>query len=107
MHSPLAAAVLSIAAHASLACTPAAPQAAQGDAPIKARVVNAQAAGGELITTAAAATRRTAAPAARTAPLAGAQSEPEKPRRAGPAMLLAALALMSGIALRRYSAGGR
>jgi len=40
-------------------------------------------------------------PAAQVAPMAKRDEEP--PRRAGPAMLLAAVAVMSGIALRRYS----
>ena len=108
MHSPLIAIVLCLAAQASFACLPAADQAAQGGTPIRAHVVRAQATGGELITTASATTKRgAAAPATRSAPLPGTQTDPEHPRRAGPAMLLAALALMSGIALRRYSAGSR
>ena len=58
--------------------------------------------GGELITTAAAGTHD-APPIARDASAnATATAGEEEHRRGGPAMLLAALALMSGIALRRY-----
>ena len=56
----------------------------------------------ELIKTAGAVTHD--APAMRPAPPRQEASDAETPRRTGPAMLLAALALMSGIALRRYSA---
>jgi hypothetical protein len=58
---------------------------------------------GELIQTAAAGTREGAPafqPAARTS-----TDNESHPRRTGSAMLLAALALMSGIALRRYNSG--
>lgn len=58
--------------------------------------------GGELITTASAGTHD-APPIARD-DSASASAGTEEPRRGGPAMLLAALALMSGIALRRYGA---
>jgi hypothetical protein len=58
--------------------------------------------GGVLITTAAAGTHD-ASPVAREDSASGSAGE-EVPRRGGPAMLLAALALMSGIALRRYGA---
>jgi len=58
--------------------------------------------GAELITAAGAVTHD-GPPVTQAAP--GANPEPEdRSRRAGPAMLLAALALMSGIALRRYGA---
>lgn len=57
----------------------------------------------ELIKTAAAGTRDETPPAIH--PTARAQDEgQDHPRRGGTAMLLAALALMSGIALRRYGA---
>ena len=56
-----------------------------------------------LIKTASAGTRDDV-PAARSAATARPGSEGEQPRRGGTAMLLAALALMSGIALRRYGA---
>lgn len=55
--------------------------------------------GPELIKTAGAVTHD--APAMRAAPE---KATGEPPRRTGSAMLLAALALMSGIALRRFSA---
>ena len=59
-----------------------------------------------LITAATAGTRD--APAAtRATPLANATPDEGHPRRAGPAMLLAALALMTAIALRRHGAGMR
>ena len=57
---------------------------------------------GELIKTAAASTRDDAPPAVQSAPHG--QDSQDHPRRGGTAMLLAALALMSGIALRRYGA---
>lgn len=60
-------------------------------------------AGGELIKTAAASTHDAVRSAPRSAPAAAAAAPEEDPhRRGGPAMLLAALALMSGIALRRF-----
>jgi hypothetical protein len=58
--------------------------------------------GPELIKTAAASTRDDAPPAARSA--THTPDGDDHPRRGGTAMLLAALALMSGIALRRYGA---
>ena len=57
----------------------------------------------ELIKTAAAGTRDDEPPAMTARPHAHDQQQ-DHPRRGGTAMLLAALALMSGIALRRYSA---
>ena len=68
----------------------------------------AEAPGPELIRTAAAGTRAQALPADDGLPMIE-NTAPAKPadpysRRAGPAMLLAALALISGIALRRISA---
>jgi hypothetical protein len=56
----------------------------------------------ELIKTAAAGTRDDAPPVARES-TRNANGQ-DHPRRGGTAMLLAALALMSGIALRRYGA---
>ena len=112
MHSSLIAVVLCFLAQASTACITTADDTHQGAGPIKAHVVKAQSAGAavpraELITTAAAGTRN-ARTATRAAPLATAQPNEEPPRRAGPAaMMLAALALMSGIALRRYGAGSQ
>ena len=58
--------------------------------------------GPELIKTAAAGTRDDDAPVARATPREA--NGQDHPRRGGTAMLLAALALMSGIALRRYGA---
>jgi hypothetical protein len=116
MHSSLIAAVLCVLAQSAAACIAAADDAQPVAARSPIHVVKTQPpgtplkAGATLITTANAGTRdapgamRQAPVAARATPLAGAQSE-EPPRRAGPAMLLAALALMSGIALRRYGAG--
>jgi hypothetical protein len=68
-------------------------------------VAGAQRPGGELIKTAAAGTHD-GPPIARETParMTATASEENPPRRGGPAMLLAALALMSGIALRRYGA---
>ena len=56
----------------------------------------------ELIKTAAAGTRDDAPPVISARPRVNGQQD--HPRRGGTAMLLAALALMSGIALRRYGA---
>jgi hypothetical protein len=60
----------------------------------------------QLIKTAAAGTRDDAPPVMRDTATAraGAGTDRDHPRRGGTAMLLAALALMSGIALRRYGA---
>ena len=58
----------------------------------------------ELITAAGAVTHD-GAPGAQASPARSKTDSGDKPRRTGSAMLLAALALMSGIALRRYSAG--
>jgi hypothetical protein len=64
---------------------------------------NAARPGGELIKTAAAGTRDDAPPVPRaTAGTRTTQDEEDHPHRDTTAMLLAALALMSGIALRRY-----
>jgi len=57
----------------------------------------------ELIKAAAASTRDDAPPVVRSATPAN-DDNPDRPRRGGTAMLLAALALMSGIALRRFGA---
>jgi hypothetical protein len=59
--------------------------------------------GAELIKTAAAGTRDDVPPATHTATRAPGDDQ-DHPHRGGTAMLLAALALMSGIALRRYGA---
>jgi hypothetical protein len=69
--------------------------------------------GGDLITAAAASTRhepgtaREGAVIVRASPAKAEEEGEESPRRGGTAMLLAALALMSGIALRRYGSNGQ
>jgi len=61
--------------------------------------------GGELIKTASAGTHDEIPGLSRGAPVAVASAQDDEQRhRGGPAMLLAALALMSGIALRRFGA---
>jgi hypothetical protein len=76
--------------------------------PVKQNIQNAPAgataprAGGELIKAAAAGTRDDAPPVPRATMSARATNEDDHPHRGSTAMLLAALALMSGIALRRY-----
>ena len=67
--------------------------------------VAARPGGSELIKSAAAGTRDDAPPSASVTH--SSKGEQDHPRRGGTAMLLAALALMSGIALRRYGAPGR
>ncbi len=110
MHSSLIAVVLCILAQAAVACIPTADTAHQAAAPTKAHAIKTQANSpalpdAALITAAAAGTRD--APSLRPAPRVSAHADEERPRRAGPVMLLAALALMSGIALRRYGAGSQ
>ena len=113
MHSSLTAAVLCIFAQVAAAecvvTAQLAPEAGHGAEMIKTSSVPTPSAaarpGGELIKSAAAGTRDTAAgprPATATRATQVTQGE-EEPPRSGTAMLLAALALMSGIALRRYS----
>jgi hypothetical protein len=113
MHSPLTAVVLCIFAQAALAqCVdsrPVALDALQGTELVKKTktapmpVAGAVRPGGELIKTAAAGTHDAPAGVRETSARTVAGEE-DPPRRGGPAMLLAALALMSGIALRRYGA---
>jgi hypothetical protein len=115
MHRSLTAVVLCIFAQVAAACLPAAMQdraARTGTETIKstAKAIPAAPApvqGGELIKTAAAGTRD-APPGARPAGLVIRPStdsaKGEKETRSESAMLLAALALMSAIALRRYGA---
>lgn len=123
MQREITAIVLCVLAQAAVAaeCVPAAvtPQAQQAQATTTAqtapvikqgaRAANGAATqnpgrpGGELIKTAAAGTRDDAPPSARdTVSARAAGDDEDHPRRGGTAMLLAALALMSGIALRRY-----
>ncbi len=84
------------APHASHA-TQVLPAAAKASArPVAARPT------AELITAAGAVTHE-GAPGAQASPARSKTDTEDKPRRTGAAMLLAAIALMSGIALRRYS----
>ncbi len=120
MHSSLTAVVLCVCAQvASAQCAAEAP--ATRDARMGAEVILTSTAGsaspvataarpgGELIKTAAAGTRDIPAATRDAKVLRGTsdslQDDDEHPRRSGTAMLLAALAVMSGIALRRYGAG--
>lgn len=124
MHSSLTAVVLCILAQAASAECVASAGMRQGSD--SARAVNVAASsspssftapaavarpGGELIKTAAAGTRDTPAVQRETAamvrPARHVQDDEEPAPRSGTAMLLAALALMSGIALRRYSSGSQ
>lgn len=111
MRSSLIAVVLFIFAQACIAGTAADAAAQQPAAPAKPHTIKthpartAAAPGAELITTAAAGTRD--APVLRPVARVAAPADEDQSRPAGPAMLLAALALMSGIALRRYGAGNR
>jgi hypothetical protein len=118
MHREVAAIVLCIFAQAASAqCAPASVQATNNvDAnttttattptttasarPAPAAQPNNRA---ELIKTAAAGTRDDLPPTVRESTRAH-PAQQDHPRRGGTAMLLAALALMSGIALRRYAA---
>lgn len=114
MHSPLIAVVVCVFAQAanaqSVTPTPATvtPQVATATvrtaaaSPTHASATAAPARpGGELIKAAAAGTRDDAPPVARESAVHPAHDE-DHPRRGSTAMLLAALALMSGIALRRF-----
>jgi hypothetical protein len=119
MYSSLTAVVLCIAMQTAAAqCTAPVPVAANttantaahtrtsGDLIKKKQAVAAPVAhaGGELIKTASAGTHDEVRGLPRSAPVATAQEQDDEHRRGGPAMLLAALALMSGIALRRFGA---
>lgn len=67
-------------------------------------------AGGDLIKTAAAGPREVAmrpSPSVSGPPKAPAADEEDQPRRTGPAMLIAALAVMTAIALRRSGGSGQ
>jgi hypothetical protein len=106
MQRELAAIVLCVFAQAASAqCTAAAvTPTAQTDnnATTQTAARPGKAGGGELIKTAAAGTRDDAPPSARSTVSQHAGQDEDHPRRGGTAMLLAAIALMSGIALRRY-----
>jgi hypothetical protein len=71
-------------------------------APAHAPAAPAPRAGGELIKTAAAGTRDDLPPSMTRDTSARHPEGEDPPRRGGTAMMLAALALMSGIALRRF-----
>lgn len=113
MHHRLVAIVLCIFASAAGAqcVAPVSTDAKAGAGVIKvaplAKAAPAAHTGGELIKSAAAGTRdEPGAPLQHAVLVQGApplHDTPEHPRRSGTAMLLAALALMSGIALRRSS----
>jgi hypothetical protein len=114
MRSPLIAVVLCILANAAAAqcVVPNAGNARTTPDVVKASVAAAAPAhaGGELIKAAAAGTRDEIGPPSatvmpRTPQARVASDTQEHPRRSGTAMLLAALALMSGIALRRSGSG--
>jgi len=124
MHSSLIAAVLCFCAlTAGAQCVGTAPlvqDAGPGAQVIRASVVASPAApattpvakpGGELIKAAAASTHDEPRMARDSSSARNSQKrahdDDDSPRRGGTAMLLAALALMSGIALRRYSSHGQ
>ena len=112
MHSSLTAIVLCMVTQAASAqCTTTPSAQDTGPAATTSPATAAPAAkaparpGPELIKTAAAGTRDDDAPPRRDVATARrADADHDHPRRGGTAMLLAALALMSGIALRRYGA---
>jgi hypothetical protein len=111
MHSPMTAVVLCVfvqaAAAQCVAPVPVAQDARNGAAVVRktsAAEAAVRPAGGELIKAAAAGTHDELPAVTRSSPPARADAD-DSQRRGGPAMLWAALALMSGIALRRYGAG--
>lgn len=106
MHREVTAIVLCILAQAATAqCVApeagAQPHAAAAVETVRATATAPQKPHAELIQTAAAGTRDDGPPVIREGPRQRAGTQ-DHPRRGGAAMLLAALALMSGIALRRY-----
>ena len=97
--------MLAQAASAEVTCVaPAAQVATAQPAAVAAKAAQQPPARAELIKTAAAGTRDDAPPQA--AARSGVNDPQDLPRRGSTAMLLAARALMSGIALRRYGARG-
>lgn len=94
-----------VAASATVNPTTATPVVAATAHPVRAAAATqeAHAPRAELIKAAAASTRDDAPPPVRSAAPA-ATDDSDHPRRGSTAMLLAALALMSGIALRRFGA---
>lgn len=111
MHRSLIAVVLCILTHTAAAQCTMAESLAGDDQPGPPIVTTSTStsetgprAGGALIKTAAASTRDApvAARAPQARPTPAANTHDEHPPRSGTAMLLTAIALMSGIALRRY-----
>jgi len=110
--APIVLFVLAQAASAQCIASPAVPAVAQVQTVSETTVRAAGANTGtpaakpnrELIKAATASTRDDMPPATRDAATTRQTEEQDQPRRGGTAMLLAALALMSGIALRRYGA---
>lgn len=100
--------MLAQAAAAQCVANPVAENIPNARPPATQAATNAARPGGELIKAAAAGTRDDAPPTARdTLSSRGARDKDDHPRHGGIAMLLAALALMSGIALRRFGAHGK
>jgi hypothetical protein len=108
MQRAVTAIVLCVVAQAAAAQCVAAPASAEATPVVHATTAvkqNTQSTartGGELIKAAAAGTRDDAPPVAHSTMSARAERDDDHPHRGSTAMLLAALALMSGIALRRY-----
>ena len=109
MHSSLTAAVLCIFAQCAAAECVVAADVRQGTETLAPAHLTAlpgtSRAGGELIKTAAAGTRDAPAASRQKVSVMPVEPSEEHSPRSGTAMLLAALALMSGIVLRRYSTG--
>lgn len=119
MHQLLTSIVLCLVAHTAAAqcvdTTPLAAQVHSGAGMIRTSATAAPAplpkpAGGDLIKTAAAGPREVAmrqSPSVSGPPKPPAAEEEDQPRRTGPAMLIAALAVMTAIALRRSGGSGQ
>lgn len=119
MHQLLTSIVLCLVAHTAAAqcvdTTPLAAQVHSGAGMIRTSATSAAAplpkpAGGDLIKTAAAGPREVAmrqSPSVSGPPKTPAAEEEDQPRRTGPAMLIAALAVMTAIALRRSGGSGQ